>query len=156
MLVYISGCATKANVKASASEFLNGVDNGRGACIGQNYAVETCSFAISLIDDKNLAPIILLSQESSGHDPAGSPLWKIKDTLPVPQATKGIHLEYISCRYDKKSDDTVVALVTDYDAKDSDWIRAVDWAYRIDLPSGKFLKIDSEKVDCANTAIGAD
>lgn len=133
-----------------------GVDNGRGACIGGRQASDSCAFAIGVLDDAKEEPVALLSRKLIDYDDSGQPNWDVQDRVPVPRDHKGLHLEQSSCRFDGTEDETVVALVPAFDEHGPEWVRAQDWAYKVQLPSGKFQSLEPGKVDCRNTAIGAD
>jgi hypothetical protein len=73
--------------------------------------------------------------------------------MPYPKVNKGYHLDWGSCRYDSVEDGAVVAVVRH---SKQPWLRAADWAYRLDSASGKLVKLDPKRVDCYNTALEAD
>ncbi|HSB96058.1 MAG TPA: hypothetical protein VLC91_06405 [Spongiibacteraceae bacterium] len=152
----LCGCAAQQKVEspptpaAAAAE----VNDQQGACIG-GASYELCSFAVNVVE-KNLIPIAFVSKKSLGDGPDGNPTWEILDEIALPSNMAGRFIQYASCRYSGESDDTVVALVPPHDSEAPEYIKAADWAFKVALPSGKFQELDSAKVDCINTAIGAE
>lgn len=133
-----------------------GIDNGRGACIGGAQGADSCAFAIGILDDDKEQPVAVLSRELIDYDDSGHPNWKVKDRIAVPRTRGDLHLEQSSCRFDGAADETIVALVPAYDERGAEWIGAQEWAYRVQLPAGKFVRLAPEKVDCRNTAAEAE
>lgn len=160
MLATVAGCTTQQTDRqvpaADRAADGGGIDNGRGLCIAGKQAEDTCAFAIGLLEDDKEQPVALLSRELIDYDTGGHPNWRVKDRLAVPRDNRNVHLEVGSCRLDGTPDQTVVAMVPGYDQSGPEWIRASDWAYRVQLPSGKFLRMAPARIDCANTAIDAD
>lgn len=161
MLTAVAGCATQqkpdsAPVSNDPHNDAAGTDNGRGICIGGKLVEDSCAFAIGLLDDEHEEPVTLLSRTLIDYDKDGHPRWKTSDKLAVPRDNDNLHLEVGSCRFRNEPDQSVVALVPTYDQNSPAWIRARDWAYRVELPAGKFVQLEAGQVDCANTAIDAD
>ena len=129
-------------------------ENGE-ACIGSNLGYETCSFGISVRSATIRHLALVTSQRSTKGitDRLGS--WKTLDQIAVPDDASRT-LEYGSCRFKGVPSDTIVALLPAYGENDPEFIRAVDWAYNVELPSGKFSPLDPQYVDCVNTAIDSD
>jgi len=159
MAMVVAGCATRqpsAVPSVAGQPEVSGIDNGRGICIGGKLAEDSCAFAIGLLDDEHDEPVTLLSRTLIGYDEGGHPRWKTKDRLAIPRDNNNVHLEVGSCRFRGEPDQSVVALVPTYDQNSPEWIRARNWAYKVELPAGKFAQLDAAQVDCTNTAIDAD
>lgn len=161
LLAALSGCTTQQPtpqtiIAPRPAVDDGGIDNGRGACIGGKLAADTCAFAIGVLDDEKEQPVALLSRKLIDYDESGRPNWDVQDRLAVPRDRSDLHLEQSSCRFDGGEDETVVAMVPLYDEHGPEWVRAQDWAYKVQLPSGKFMKLEPSKVDCHNTAVEAD
>jgi hypothetical protein len=90
---------------------------------------------------------------SDGRDERGFAVSIVTDVMPYPKVNKGHDLVWGSCRYDAVEDSSVVAVVRN---SKQPWLHAAGWAYRVEDTSGKFIKLDTMHVDCANTALDAD
>jgi hypothetical protein len=133
-----------------------GMDSSMGACIGMASTSNSCELSVGILEDANGKPLLLWVGRLSGNDEQGHSRWLVTDQMPYPQAelaNKHLFFEYSVCEVDGKGDDSVLAVVRD---SKNEQLQAVGWAYRVDLTSGKFVRVDPKSVMCGNTALGAD
>jgi hypothetical protein len=157
LLAVLAGCATQPIEPAAAPADAPILDTSeeRGACIGATARYETCTYAIAVFGPE-AAPKLLVSRRMASTQDDGQPVWEELDRLQAPALPPGGSLELSSCRLQGTPDDTVVALLPNHDAASPEHIAAAGWAYRIELPSGRFAALDAGAVDCINNAIDAD
>jgi hypothetical protein len=130
----------------------DGIYEGGGACIG-NGREDRCHRSVSVLISSKGKEIGVYAAVSDGRDERGSAFWIVTDVMPYPKVKKGHDLVWGSCRFDGVEDNSVVAVVRN---SKQPWLHAADWAFRVEDTSGKFIKLDTMRVDCANTALGAD
>jgi hypothetical protein len=130
----------------------DGMYQGGGACIG-NGPGDSCRRSVSVFMSSKGKRIGVYAAVSDGRDEKGFAFWIVTDVLPYPNVDKGHDLVWGSCRYDGVEDNSVVAVVRN---SKQPWLRAAGWAYRVEDTSGRFIKLDTMHVDCANTALEAD
>lgn len=153
-LAMLAGCTMQPRPGGEAES--GGIDNGRGACIGDAQGEDICAFAIGILEDKKEQPVAVLVRELVDYDESDHPNWRVRDRVAVPRERRDLHLEQGSCRLDGTADATIVALVPFYDERGAEWIGAQEWAYRVELPSARFVQLEPARVDCHNAAIEAD
>lgn len=159
LLAALGGCANRPMDDASTAkpETAPVLDTSeeRGACIGATAHYETCTYSITVFGPYE-TPVAIVSRKLAAMKSDGQPEWQELDRLDAPAVPRGGALEFGACRNQGAEDDTIVALLPPYDATAPEHIAAAGWAYRIDLPSGRFMALDAAAVDCINTTIGAD
>lgn len=134
----------------------------QSACIGSNKVdsknkeEKLCDFSIKVFKDKNADSFILAATAATGNKLNGQPEWVVQDALALAKIKENSFIEVFTCRYKGVADDTIVALIPEHTGKASSFIKAIDWAYRINLPSGQFVALEPGLVDCENTAAGVD
>lgn len=153
-LLLLSGCLYEPQIgdiiHPSVGEF-----GARGTCIGYTENYKTCSFSVSIYEIKSIQKLVT-SLKFVSMEADGKPTWKIIDAIALPKDLDNRFVEIGTCRYNGKPDDSIVAVVNSYDQNSPEHIRAHEWAFKVDLPSGNFVAINANVVDCINTAIGAD
>ena len=133
-----------------------GVGDVKGTCIGVNRNHDPCEYSLGILEDRNAMPFLLAVEKLEKRDAKGKPVWRVLDSLPYPRHDGTTVFEYASCRYRGRDDDTVMALVPAHDESSPEYIGAKNWAYKVNLSSGRLEKVDPAQVDCANTMIGAE
>ena len=147
-------CAARADelVGKRVPPFPDGMYEGGGSCIAIGTQ-DPCHGGVGVLMSAAGKEKGVYASISDGHDEEGHPFWIVTDVIPYPRVNKGYHLDWGSCRYDGVEDSAVIAVVKH--SKQS-WLRAADWAYRVENASGKLIKLDPKRVDCYNTALEAD
>lgn len=133
--------------------FPEGMYKGGGACIG-NSSEDRCHRSVSVLMSSKGKRMGVYAAVSDGRDDRGFAFWIVTDVMPYPRVNKGHELVWGSCRYDGVEDNSVVAVVVLTSKRP--WLYATGWAYRVEDTSGRFIKLDTMHVDCANTALDAD
>lgn len=158
-LAALAGCATDQHKgpAVTGSDVAPVLDTSeeRSACIGATAHYETCTYGIAVLGPE-LAPKVIVSRRMASMNDDGQPVWEEQDRLPAPALPANGSLELGSCRQQGTADDTIVALLPPHDETSPEFIGAVGWAYRVDLPAGRFKALDAAAIDCINSAIGAD
>ena len=158
-LAVLAGCATEqagnTNVPTPDVAPILDTSEERGACIGATAKYETCAYAIAVIGPED-QPRMILSRKEAGMSEDGQAQWQELDRLDAPAVPRGGSLVFGICRDRGAQDDTILALLPVHDDTAPEFIAAANWAYRVELPSGRFVALDARGVDCTNTAIGAD
>jgi hypothetical protein len=159
LLATLAACTTppieKSNPAPSTEAPILDTSEERSACIGATAKFETCTYSIAVFGPE-IAPKVIVSRKLSEMSTDGQPVWEEQDRLPAPALVPGGSLELSSCRLHGVADDTVVALLPPHDENAPDHIAAAGWAYRVELPSGRFQVLDAAAVDCVNNTIGAE
>jgi hypothetical protein len=132
--------------------FPDGMYAGGGSCIAAGTK-DPCHLTISVLMSANGKEMGIFASVSDGRDELGTRFAIVTDIIPYPTVKKGYHLEWSSCRYSGVEDEAVLAVVK---ASKQQWLRAADWAYRVENASGRLIKLDPKYVDCYNTALEAD
>lgn len=122
-------------------------DNSASRCVGEQAGYPRCSFAVVVEPVPGTGTVILRSQQSANKDGLHTK-WKDLASITLTRDRAHRAVEILACEYKGREDDTVVALVSKAGSPNSEMIGAVDWAYRIDLPSGRFVAIDPHYVRC--------
>jgi hypothetical protein len=151
-LALITAARTEELVGKRVPPFPDGMYEGGGSCIA-NGPQDPCHRGVGELTSAQGKKIAVLAFVSAGHDERGFAYRIVTDAIPYPKVNKGHHLDWGTCRYDGIDDDSVVAVVEE---SKQPWLRAAGWAYRIENGSGKFIKVDTKHVDCANTALDAN
>lgn len=157
LFAILAGCATQpaSPPQARTEAPILDTSDERGACIGATAKYDTCNYAIAVFGPE-AAPKLIVSRKMASMQDDGQPVWEELDRLQAPALPPGGSLELSSCRLQGVEDDTIVALLPIHDANSPEHIVAANWAYRVDLPSGRFDALDAAAVDCVNNAIDAD
>ena len=147
-VIFMAGCHTTL-VGSVGPPWPNGLHAGQGDCLG----APTCAFSIGeLIDQRGQPKFVYGGSRHEGGNPATA-RFTITDVIRYPSLSAGQFWERAVCRSNSIEDQTLMAVVE----QSSDvWLRAHQWAYRFNLQTGKFVKVDPLVVDCYNTALGAD
>lgn len=159
LLATLAGCTTQPidqspSPQQPAAPILD-TSEERSACIGATANFETCTYSIAVLGPE-ATPKFIVSRRLAEMSTDGQPVWAEQDRLPAPALLPGGSLELSSCRLRGAADDTIVALLPLHDETAPEHIAAAGWAYRVELPSGRFQALDAAAVDCVNSAIGAD
>lgn len=127
----------------------SGMFKGVGACIGKTDAT-LCERSIGIL--KNAEGKDFLIYAGSAEPRQGKEArWKVTDTLAFPTLPKGYELVFGVCRTSGNPDPSIVAVVRNHTSRE--WLRARDWAYRVDFDTSKFTKLEPDHIDCANPAL---
>lgn len=123
----------------------DGYESKNGACIAHALGLaHICDF--SLLELSKGKPRYILAAKKSGmHDK--KPKWRITDQVPYPPIAEGQFLALGLCQINGEADHTVAAVVIESDDK---WVKAANWAIRVNLASGKIEKISPQGVECEN------
>ncbi|HWV16579.1 MAG TPA: hypothetical protein VN030_14190 [Cellvibrio sp.] len=169
--IFIQGCATtplpaqqsEAGIKGSKlPPYPGNSELYQSACIGstkadsKNTEEKLCDFSIKVFKEKNAGSFILAATAATGNKLNGQPEWVVLDALALTKIKENSLIEIFTCRYKGVADDTIIALIPEHTGNTSSFIKAGDWAYRINLPSGQFVALEPDLVDCENTAVGVD
>ena len=153
-LFFALTCAAHAEdlVGKRVPPFPAGMAEDGGLCITLAER-DPCRRTMAALKDATGKKMLIYATITDGADERGRRFGIVTDVMPYPEVRKGHHLEWGVCRHDRVEDGTVVTVVKDSKRA---WLKAVGWAYRVDEPSGKFVKLDPKRVDCTNTAPDAD
>jgi hypothetical protein len=116
-----------------------------GACIGTENPWHVCDYSVGVMEDARGRPLVVLAARFQKLDESGKAQWLVTDTLPYPHTKRDRALLWSTCIYKQAFDRSVLAVV------DSPVMQAKpvkDWAYRVDLTTGKFVKLDPVDVAC--------
>lgn len=159
LLAVLAGCGTQStrDTEPAESDIAPILDTSdeRGACIGATAQYETCTYAIAVFGPE-ATPRLIVSRKLESTKADGQPVWHEQDRLNAPALPPGGALEFSTCRQNGTPDDTIVALLPIHDETSPEYIKAAGWAYRIELPSGRFNTVDAASIDCINNATGAE
>ncbi len=155
-ILIITGCSSIVRIGSIVPPYPVNTNAIGGSCIGVSENYSPCGFAIGILENEKSEPIGILSEKMADPRETKNHHWIVLDFIALPSSDKKTHLEFSTCSINGQSDETIVAIVPNYDESSPEHIKARGWAYRIGLPSGKFISIDPAIVSCINTAIGAD
>ena len=79
--------------------------------------------------------------------------WLVTDEMIHPPMPPNHQLVYGVCRLNGKKDDTILAVVRNQKVE---WYKDIYIAYRVDLSSGRFEKIQTKGIECLNDYWGAE
>ena len=121
-------------------------------CMGRTE-LNPCERSISIL--KTSAGRDFLIYTASAEPMQGNKArWRITDTLAFPTVPNGAEFVGGECRKLGVGDASIVAIVRK-DSK-SEWLRAHDWAFRIEYDTGNFVRLDPKDIDCANPALDGE
>jgi len=148
VVIFMVGCQTTL-IGSVGPPWPGGLHSRQGDCLGS----PTCAFSVGeLIDERDYPRYIYGGSRHEGGSP-GTARFAITDVIRYPSLLGGQYWERAACRRSTIDDPTLMAVV---ERSGEVWLRAQNWAYRFDVHSGKFVKVDPVEVDCYNTALGAD
>jgi hypothetical protein len=147
-----SGAKAAELVGLTVPPFPGGMYQGGGACIGDKPDLP-CERSVGVLINSAGNKVGIYAASDAGRDDKGRARWLISDVVPYPQVHRGYDVVWADCRSAGITDKSIVALVRT--SKTEEWLQASDWAYRVD-GSREFIKLDPGRVDCVNTALGAD
>jgi hypothetical protein len=104
----------------------------------------TCDFALSQLQSQ-VATYMVVGKAAPRIDPRKA-RWVVTDSLQL-KVPSGHHIEFADCRLNGESDGTILTVVKTTDAE---WFKNVVVAYRVGLPAGRFQKISTKGIQCAN------
>ena len=129
-----------------------------GICLADsNNSGAVCDYSIGLLadtsNDPDAAAVMryVVAGRIEGRDGTIA-LWKITDALPYPAVARDYYWQAGSCRVDQVEDSKIIAVLR-HDLE-QEYSGDVAWARRLDLGSGKFVKVDPKRVDCINEGYG--
>jgi hypothetical protein len=129
--------------------FPYGIFEDGGTCTGDD-GPDMCRRAVIILKTSDGRDFLIFS--GSKESMMGKkPRWRVVDAIAFPAIPANRELVWTDCRKSGAPDASVIALVRS-DPK-REWLRARDWAYRVDDTTGKFVKLDPKDVDCANPAL---
>ncbi len=134
-----------------------GLDESGGACVGDSLGTEhVCDYSIGTLVNADEETAYIYAGKFLRNDDKGLAYWKVTDALPQSKLAEGHYITYTSCTQDGKPDSTIFAEVTGN--KDVEAFKGKDivWAYRLDLKSEKFVKLDGKGLECVNEEAFAD
>lgn len=126
-----------------------GIFESGGACVGR-IGPTGCERNIGLLRT-SAGRNFLIYTGSAEPSQGKKPRWRITDTLAFPEVPKGAEFVWSECRKSGTPDASILAIVRSSSKRE--WLRARDWAYRVDYDTGKFAKLDPKDIDCANSAL---
>lgn len=124
--------------------FPAGILSDGGACIGKTDAT-LCTRGVIFLKTSSDRDFLIFSGSA---EPSQGKMarWRVIDTLAFPKRPRGYELVF-ECRESGKPDPSIMAIVDSSSQKD--WLPAHGWAYRVDDSTGRFVKLDPRKIDCA-------
>ena len=128
----------------------SGLHKGQGNCFNSAHA---CEAGLGVLNDQAVVPKVIYAWIRSAQQVSELPTYRVTDSIRFPQLHGTQLWECGVCRSTSAPDDTIMALV---EPAKTEWLRASEWAYRVDKGSGKFVPLDPHQVDCYNTAREAD
>ncbi len=150
-ILALVGCATDL-IGRKVPPYPDGMFAQSGACITQHLGYERmCEYSIGLLQSNKNEFIGVLAKKSLRNTKDDLNNWVVTDQLPYPEIDKGFWLAFGECKVRGLLDGTVVAVVKD---SDTEYQQANDWAWKVDLESGKFVKINPKDVICLNEGWG--
>jgi len=123
----------------------NGLSEEFGACVGKGPPSHICDYSVGIISDAGGKPALVRTGRYQGLDSSGRARWLLTDTLAYPRTSDERVLIYATCLLNGQPDPSVFALI---DKPEEQAKRAAGWAYRVDLASGKFVKLSPASVKC--------
>ncbi len=124
-------------------------------CIGDSMGFNDCEYALGMYKTPQNS-IYLVIEEFQSRDAAGHAIWKIKNLLLTKRIPdKSVVITSI-CNINGIQDETIIATIPEHDRNSPEYIQAVGWAYKFELPSGALKEINTNMITCYNTAIDAD
>ncbi|HTR00618.1 MAG TPA: hypothetical protein VMH83_11530 [Candidatus Acidoferrum sp.] len=149
----LGGCTTQPRVgdiiHPKAGEF-----GGTGLCLDGNGKYPTCAFSISAFPN-DVTPTAVAALVSVAKDATGLPAWRVVDLVALPRGMNGKHVQFDACRFSEDASVPVVG-VFELPTRDSpEFLTASGWAYKLELPAGKFVAVKPESVSCA-AVVGED
>lgn len=136
-------------VGATLPPYPLGFHEGQGNCFGAaNKAIALCSRGIGVLNDAGdrQRAVYAWKRVSEG-------IVEVTDVIELPHLSDEYFWERGVCRDGSNEDETLMAIVA---ASKTQWLIAREWAYRVDLSDGKFVKVNPEAVRCYNTALEAN
>lgn len=131
-----------------------GLDESGGACVADSLGTEhICDYSIGTLANDKEEPAYIYAGKFLRNDDKGLAYWKVTDALPQARLAEGHYIAFASCSEDGKADSTLFAEVTGGDAESYKG-KDVVWAYRLDLKTEKFVKLDTQHIECVNEGWG--
>lgn len=130
----------------------DGIFEDGGVCIGRTQQTE-CERNIGILKT-SAGKDFLIYTGSAASLRGEKPRWRVTDTAAFPIVPNGAEFVWGDCRISGTPDASIVAIVKS--SPKGEWLRARDWAYRVDYDTGKFVPLEPKNVDCANSALEGD
>ncbi len=119
-----------------------GLSENFGGCVGGSHA---CEYSVGTLSDASGKPLLLRAGRYQGLDESGRARWLITDVLTYPRTSERRVLIASTCIFKGEFDSSVLAVVED----PAEQAKAPsDWAYKVDLTTGKFVKLNPADVAC--------
>ncbi|HXZ68550.1 MAG TPA: hypothetical protein VEH07_08185 [Alphaproteobacteria bacterium] len=122
-----------------------GLAENEGACVGSGDALRVCEYSIGILSDASGKPLWILAKHFERYDEAGRPYSLVTDVLAYPHTSGSRVLLLWTCLFRNEPDASVMALVKNPAAQAKP---ASDWAYKVDLSTGKFVRLNPRDVTC--------
>ena len=96
--------------------------------------------------------VFWLLKKMSGRDADGKPVWVVRGAMRAPSIPSGYQYTLAFCNKHGKLQNQVIAAVL---PSEEEWQTKVHSAWRVDLPTLRFTRLEPDGVRCYNTAFGA-
>lgn len=148
----LMGC-TASLVGAVGPPWPDQLHDGQGNCLPAANVVDRCGWVIGVLNSRSDAPTYIYVGKRDRKTARDNGNVTITDVLPFPRLKSDETWERSVCRNTSLEDPTIMAVIGNSRVE---WLPARSWAYGVDMRSGKFVPMDPKKVDCYNTALGAE
>ena len=126
-----------------------GYESKTGACIGYSLGRErACDY--SVFELRRETPQLILAARKVGMV-GKKAKWSVTDQIKYPVIGEGQLLVLGVCRANGRIDHSISAVVND---SGDEWLKAENWAIKVDLKSGKIKLISAAGVECENEGWG--
>lgn len=142
-LLLAASVAANAEIRSNqAPSVVSSSDAMQVVCVPSDNA--GCEQSIGIASDRSYLWVGTAVQENTE---IGESQWRVTDRLVFPGIAAGRDFSDVMCRYREQFDQSIVAVVA---TGSDEWLKAVDWAFRVNPVSGRFESLDPSDVDCYN------
>lgn len=151
VIAWLSGCSNSL-VGQIVPPYPKMMSSQAGACITGHLGYERmCEYSVGLLQNDNNEYFAILAKKSTKKHDDDPNTWLVTDQLKYPEIKQGTLLVYGSCKQNGKFDQTILAVVID---TNTEFLKATQWVWKVDLETGLFIKINSDNIFCLNEGWG--
>jgi hypothetical protein len=128
-----------------------GFRDAGGACISKSLGdKDMCLYSLGILRRRGTT-LLYIGKSAPRIDPKKA-RWTVTDQLAFQNLPQGHDVSYGLCEQNGVQDETILAIVR---ITNTDWYSQIHSAYKVNLATGRFEKIDTKGIRCLNEGWGA-